>query len=308
MSNTVKIVSVNCQGLSDPRKRRDVFHYLRQKSYSIYLMQDTHFDPKMENCIRAEWGYKSYFASYNSNSRGVAILFNKNLEFLVKKVYKDILGNYIFATVTIMDREFLIVSLYGPNRDDPEFYAELEERINDVGFENIIGGDWKVDNLMINLDLLDIWRELYPEMRRYTWRRNTPLQQSRLDFFLISDLLSTFVTNADIKAGYRTDHSMITLTLTLGKESKNKLLWKFNNSLLKDKLFAEEINDVIKAVVEEYAALPYIREQLSKIPKCDMQFVISDQLFLDVLLMKIRPKTISYAAMKKRLDEKRKKI
>jgi len=74
--------------------------------------------------------------------------------------------------------------------------------------KTIIGGDWnlvldytldyynykhhnnikaqeQVDNLMINLDLLDIWRELYPEMRRYTWRRNTPLQQSRLDFFLI---------------------------------------------------------------------------------------------------------------------------
>ena len=111
MSNTVKIVSVNCQGLSDPRKRRDVFHYLRQKSYSIYLLQDTHFDPKMEDCIQAEWGYKSYFASYNSNSRGVAILFNNNLEFLVKKVYKDILGNYISVTVTIMDRDFLIVCM-----------------------------------------------------------------------------------------------------------------------------------------------------------------------------------------------------
>ena len=221
----------------------------------------------------------------------------------MKKVYKDILGNYIFVTVTIMDRDFLTVSLYEPNRDDPEFYAELEERINDIDFENvIIGGDWnlvldytldyynykhhnnikaqeQVDNLMINLDLLDIWRKLYPEMRRYTRHRNTPLQQSRLDFFLISDLLSTFVTNADIKAGYRTDHSMITLKLTLGKESKNKLLWKFNNSLLKDKLFAKEFNDVIRAVVEEYAALPYIWEQLFKIPKCDIQFVIADQLF-----------------------------
>ena len=127
---------------------------------------------------------------------------------------------------------------------------------------------------MINLDLLDIWRELYPEMRRYTWRRNTPLQQSRLDIFLISDLMSTFVTNADIKAGYRTDHSMITLTLTLGKESKNKLLWKFNNSLLKDKLFAEEINDVIKAVVEEYAALPYIPEELVAIRDKRMEGVL----------------------------------
>ena len=76
MTNTVKVVSMNCQGLADPRKRRDVFHYLRDKLYSIYLLQDTHFDPKLENCIRAEWGYKCYFSSYNSSSRGVAILFN----------------------------------------------------------------------------------------------------------------------------------------------------------------------------------------------------------------------------------------
>ena len=142
MTNTVKVVSVNCQGLADPRKRRDVFHYLRDKSYSIYLLQDTHFDPKLENWIRAEWGYKCYFASYNSSSRGVAILFKNNFEISVNKVYKAIAGNDTFATVKIMDKDFVIVSLYGPNRDNPEFYAEFEERINEVGFENlIIGGD-----------------------------------------------------------------------------------------------------------------------------------------------------------------------
>ena len=60
-------------------------------------------------------------------------------------------------------------------------------------------------------------------------------------------------------------------------------------------------------MVEEYAALPYSREQLPNIQKCDLQFVISDQLFLDVLRMKIRSKPISYAIMKKGLDEKREK-
>ena len=51
----------------------------------------------------------------------------------------------MFATVRIMDREFVIVSLYGPNRDNPESYAELEERISKVGFENLItGGDWNL--------------------------------------------------------------------------------------------------------------------------------------------------------------------
>ena len=54
---------------------RDVFHYWRQKAYStksyVYtnIVQNTHFDPKMENCIWADWGYKSYFALYNSNLR-----------------------------------------------------------------------------------------------------------------------------------------------------------------------------------------------------------------------------------------------
>ena len=44
-----------------------------------------------------------------------------------------------------MDKEFLIVSLYGPNCDNPEFYGELDERISEVGFENlIIGGDWNL--------------------------------------------------------------------------------------------------------------------------------------------------------------------
>ena len=89
------------------------------------------------------------------------------------------------------------------------------------------------------------------------------------------------------------------MTLTFGKETKNKLLWKFNSSLLKDKLYADEINTVIKTVVEEYAALPHSQEQLPNIPKCDLQFVISAQLFLDVLLMQIRSKTISCAIKKK---------
>ena len=85
MSNTVKIVSVNCQCLSDPRKRRHVFHYLRQKPFAVYLLHNTHPDPKIKNCVQAERGNKSYFASYSSNSRGVAILFKNNTEFSVEK-------------------------------------------------------------------------------------------------------------------------------------------------------------------------------------------------------------------------------
>ena len=56
-----------------------------------------------------------------------------------------------------MDKDFVIVSLYGPNRDNPEFYAELEERISEVGFENlIIGGDCDIQFLISDQLFLDV--------------------------------------------------------------------------------------------------------------------------------------------------------
>lgn len=91
--------------------------------------------------------------------------------------------------------------------------------------------------------------------------------------------------HADIKAGYRTDHSRI--TTTFGKETKRNVFWKFNSSLLKDKAYVDKINSVVKYVIEEYAALRYIREKLLHIPKFEIRFVISAQLLLAVLLMKI---------------------
>ena len=58
LSNKLKIISMNCRGLGDTNKRKDVFGYLREKSASIYCIQDTHFTPSMEKIIRMQWGYE----------------------------------------------------------------------------------------------------------------------------------------------------------------------------------------------------------------------------------------------------------
>jgi hypothetical protein len=164
--------------------------------------------------------------------------------------------------------------------------------------------------MMDNLDLYDIWREFNPECRRFTWRRKTPFQQSRLDFFLVSESILSVVDDADILCGYRTDHSLVKLVLQFGqKETKRKSFWKFNASLLKDQLYLDEVNKLIDDIVEEYAASPYSREEMFNLNKSDIKFTIDDDTFLDFLLMKIRSHTISYATMKKRKEnEKEKKI
>ena len=37
----ITVASVNCRGLGNVQNRRDVFHYSRQKRYSIYFLQET---------------------------------------------------------------------------------------------------------------------------------------------------------------------------------------------------------------------------------------------------------------------------
>ena len=49
-----------------------------------------------------------------------------------------------------------------------------------------------------------------------------PFQQSRLDFFLISENLCSTVRDTDITPGYRTDHFMLSLELSSGEDCKEK--------------------------------------------------------------------------------------
>ena len=56
----------------------------------------------------------------------------------------------------------------------------------------------------------------------------------RLDFFLTSASLSPTVTKADILAGYKTDHSLITLHLANNNNPRVLGFWKLNTSFLSE--------------------------------------------------------------------------
>ena len=327
--NTGKITisSLNCQGLGNSAKRRDIFHYIRQKHYSIYCLQDTHFDNKMETYIQSEWGYKCFFSSFSSNARGVAVLFNNNFEFKINKIEKDDNGNMLVISFTSMDKNFVLVNIYGPNKDDPLFYENLTGTIKEYKNNNIIVvGDFNialdqdidccnykqvnnpkarkaVEEMMLDLGLADIWRENNPDCKRYTWRRPNPLKQSRLDYFLLSDLLIWYFEDADILPGYRSDHSMVTLTLQLKHSNKPNTFWKFNASLLRDKEYVDEINSEILMTLNEYLDDSNTTDKyktIEDILKSKVKLKVTDKVFLDFVLMKIRSKTISYATMRKR--------
>ena len=43
----------------------------------------------------------------------------------------------------------------------------------------------KVIERMVELEMVDIFRHMNPDERRYTWRKNNPVKQARLDCFLV---------------------------------------------------------------------------------------------------------------------------
>ena len=66
---------------------------------------------------------------------------------------------------------------------------------------------------MVNYDPVDIWRVLNPTLRQFTWRHRTPLQISRLDFFLISNDLQFGVGSCENLCPLSSDHSPVKLKL-----------------------------------------------------------------------------------------------
>ena len=107
------------------------------------------------------------------------------------------------------------------------------------------------------------------------------------------------ITDTKIKYGHRSDHSIIELTIQLNKFQRGPGTWKFNSSLLKNKTYAELINQTIDQTILEYANPIHNFDAINNIYK-DINFIIDDTLFLDTLLMKIRGKTITFSAKEKR--------
>ena len=144
MAEELTIFSQNCcGGLSVATKRRDLFQYFRSRKYNIICLQDTHFNPKLDSFIKAEWGFDAYFSSYTSNSRGVMVLINNNFDQKVNKVKIDKNGNFLILNMTIEGKEITLVNLYGPNEDRPQFYENLKQKIDEFETEQvIICGDW----------------------------------------------------------------------------------------------------------------------------------------------------------------------
>lgn len=141
-------------------------------------------------------------------ARGVALLINKHLNFKLNSVEKDKNGRFLFVDCEINRNKISLVNIYGPNYDDPLFFNNLIMKLATVGGQCVVGGDF---NLVLNplldrslpktsllskaatalnqgmkdIGITDVWRNLNPNQRDFSFFSPTHNTHSRIDMFLV---------------------------------------------------------------------------------------------------------------------------
>ena len=174
---------MNVRGLADKKKRIDVLQWLSKKNATIYCLTDIHISTEKQNILVQEWENGCIINSKSSESRGVCILFGKALDYKIIDIERDQIGNFLLATICFSpDFTVVIGVIYGPNKDDPDFYEEIKQKLlKKENYPIILCGDWnlvqdfnldtfgyqrenntkakdKVLEMQSALDLEDIWR------------------------------------------------------------------------------------------------------------------------------------------------------
>ena len=108
--------------------------------------------------------------------------------------------------------------------------------------------------------------------------------------------MTDVITDCNIKSSYRSDHSVIELKICLSNHGKG--MWKMNTTLLKNKDYLDLINKFITEEKFKYALPICSCEYINT--NYDIHLTIESELFLEVLVMRIRGETIKFGSYLKK--------
>ena len=281
--------------------------------------------------LKNDWNGNIYLNGSKTNARGVAILISNSLEYKITHTEMDAVGNMLLLDITVCNIKIRLLNIYGPNTDDPNFFVEMEKYLSKHDQSYIIWcGDFnltlnpKLDSynyvpinnprsrtilldIINRLNLADAYRYFHPISKRFTWRRRNPLKQSRLDYFLISSPLTDLISNIEIRAGYKSDHSILYMSILINKFERGKGVWKFNTELLKDESYLKLVKECIMDEKRKYAVPVYNLHNLETIDDSEIHLTVDFDIFMEMLLLRIRGETIKYASyIKKKMSENEK--
>lgn len=258
------LVSWNVKGLGHVIKRGRVFSHLKSLKPDVVFLQETHIGVNEQRRLRANWISQVYQAPFTRKSRGVAILFRKDIPFSLDCMTADPYGRYLMISGHINSLPITLLNIYGPNIDNPDFFRKAFDLIPDSTPNVIIGGDFNcyldpvldrfstkppptiasvgiLNDLIKTRNMVEIWRLQHPTDKEFSFYSHVHKSYTRIDYFLIASELLPSVTNSTYHNILISDHSPVSLNFR-NILSRPKYSWRFNPLLLEDQSFIEHMN------------------------------------------------------------------
>lgn len=272
--NQIRITSFNVNGIPNPIKRAKILTKLKREKSDIVYLQETHLSQLEHNKLN-RMGFKFVFSSAHTSGRrrGVAILISKKISYEHASEIKDKDGRFILIRGQIEGMPLTLFNVYAPPGCDFSFFQKI---FNIMASEThgtlICGGDLnvrlnpkldssklcthllpsiakKINYLMQELGIIDIWRDLFPTNRDYTYYSHAHTTYSRIDYFLTFGKDRHRIVDCEIGTIDISDHAPLSLTLCLGTKPKSSL-WRINSSIFNSPQIKEQIKTEIKLYME----------------------------------------------------------
>lgn len=101
-------------------KRGKIFAQLKSLNSDIIFLQETHLKQQTQIRLKANWIGQTYYSSFTSKSRGMAIIIiRKGIPFKSKNIISDKEGRYVIVTGEIHSTPLTMINIYAPNFDNP---------------------------------------------------------------------------------------------------------------------------------------------------------------------------------------------
>jgi exonuclease III len=313
--DTLKILSVNTRGLNSKEKRDKFYKWISDIRIDVIFIQETHYVEKNIFQYDCSWKGKSIHCFSDSTfSKGVSILFRKELNVHIMNIHKTNDGRKLLINLNIEDTAYTLINIYAPNIESCrlDFFKGLKRFIlnNSNNLSDIIlGGDFNchieserdksskyLQEFLRQIGLKDIWREKHDKHDGFTWCDANNVPKSRIDFIFTNTQklintkqISTRKIPGTHNNGTRmTDHRALKLDISLHDKERGRGYWKLNTSLLNCNSYKTQINNLIKEISSSEGSSVDKWERLKlSIKNLSISFSINRQKTYKQLILKI---------------------
>uniref|UniRef100_A0A669BRS1 Reverse transcriptase domain-containing protein n=1 Tax=Oreochromis niloticus TaxID=8128 RepID=A0A669BRS1_ORENI len=302
-SSSVRFLSWNVKGLNNPVKRSKIFSHLKRLNPDIVFLQETHLQDTHHCKLRYSWVGETFHSTFNSKARGVAILISKKVDFMVSKTIEDKNGRFLIIAGKLFHTPVLLVNIYAPNFDNPDFTNNLFSTLPFLDTHCLIlAGDLNcvmnptldrssprvftqssmsksISDFMSQNGFVDPWRTRNPQTKKFSFFSQVHQSYSRIDYFFVDGSLMPKVTSSEYHPVVISDHAPLSLDINFTGRPRSCPSWRFNTLLLS----ADSFNQFILSAIDDFLAFN----------KSDS---VSSSLLWETLKAYLRGHIISYSA------------